>query len=54
MERFNFAAHIFETNRSRKDKTAYIDDRRSITYGELEDGAKRFAARCGRCSSQSI
>ena len=41
--RFNFAAFVFDENRSRGDKVAYIDDRRSVTYGELERDALRFA-----------
>ncbi|MBK4738499.1 benzoate-CoA ligase family protein [Noviherbaspirillum pedocola] len=43
-ERFNFARHIFDVNRSRPDKTAYIDDREAISYAELELRARRFAA----------
>ncbi|WP_133648151.1 benzoate-CoA ligase family protein [Paraburkholderia flava] len=41
--RFNFAAHLFDLNRSRATKTAYIDDIGETTYAELEDRARRFA-----------
>ena len=43
-ETFNFAHHIFEINASRADKIAYIDDWRHMSYGQLEDEARRFAA----------
>jgi benzoate-CoA ligase len=42
-ERFNFAAFVFAENAGRAGKTAYIDDHRSVTYGELEAEARRFA-----------
>ena len=42
-ERWNFAVDVFATNAERAGKTAYTDDRRSITYGELERDARRFA-----------
>ncbi len=42
-ERFNFARHLFELNAGRPDKVAYIDDVGSMTYGELEDRARRVA-----------
>lgn len=42
-DRFNFAAYVFSENAGRAQKTAYIDDPRSLTYGELENAAKRFA-----------
>jgi benzoate-CoA ligase len=41
---FNFAEHLFAENRQRAGKTAYIDDLASLTYGQLEDHARRFAA----------
>lgn len=41
---FNFAAHIASLNRERAAKTAYLDDTRTLTYGELADHARRFAA----------
>lgn len=42
--RFNFAQHLFELNRDRAQRTAYIDDRGSLGYGALEDRARRLAA----------
>jgi len=47
-ERFNFARHLFELNAARADKTAYIDDAGSLSYGALEDRARRFAAALGK------
>jgi benzoate-CoA ligase len=43
-EAFNFAAHLFEENAGRADKTAFIDDIGALTYGELDRGARRLAA----------
>jgi benzoate-CoA ligase len=43
-ERFNFARHILAANAERGAKTAYIDDTRQITYGELDEKVRRFAA----------
>ncbi|HVF62991.1 MAG TPA: benzoate-CoA ligase family protein [Casimicrobiaceae bacterium] len=43
-ERFNFAAHLFEQNRTRGAKTAFIDDSGRLTYAELEGRVRRFAA----------
>ena len=43
-ERFNFAAHLFGLNRAHAERTAYIDDRGHLSYGELEDRARRLAA----------
>ena len=43
-ERFNFAQHILETNRGRAGKPAYIDDRETLSYGELDERVRRFAA----------
>jgi benzoate-CoA ligase len=43
-ERFNFAAHLLEANRGRPDAIAYIDDHESMTYGELDQQARRMAA----------
>ena len=43
-EAFNFAAHLLEANAGRPDKTAFIDDLGALTYGELDDRARRFAA----------
>ncbi len=42
--RFNFAEHLFDLNRGRAQRTAYIDDRGSLAYGALEDRARRLAA----------
>jgi len=42
--RFNFAEHLFALNRGRAAKAAYIDDRGVLSYGELEDRARRLAA----------
>ena len=41
---FNFAAPLFEANRDRRERTAYIDDAASITFGELEHRARCLAA----------
>src|SRR5580704_12966709 len=43
-ERFNFAQHLLERNRSRAGKVAYIDDQGSMTYGELGERVRRMAA----------
>jgi benzoate-CoA ligase len=43
-EAFNFAAHLLETNVGRSAKTAFIDDVGAMTYGQLDDRARRFAA----------
>jgi benzoate-CoA ligase len=43
-KRFNFAEHLFALNRGRAQKTAYIDDRGTLSYGELEDRARRLGA----------
>ncbi|MGZ8260446.1 MAG: benzoate-CoA ligase family protein [Caldimonas sp.] len=40
----NFARHLFDANAGRPTATAYIDDRGSISYGELEERSRRFAA----------
>ena len=42
--KFNFAAHVLEVNAQRAAKTAYIDDQVSLTYGELGQRVRRFAA----------
>ncbi|MGB3288038.1 MAG: benzoate-CoA ligase family protein [Burkholderiaceae bacterium] len=39
----NFAAHLVQINAARADKPAYIDDQRSLSYGELASGIARFA-----------
>ena len=46
-ERFNFAAHLFDLNRSRASRTAYIDDRGPLSYAALEDRARRLASVLG-------
>jgi benzoate-CoA ligase len=43
-ERFNFAQYILEINRARADKPAYIDDRETLRYGELDLRVRRCAA----------
>ena len=43
-ERFNFARHLLDVNVSRAPKLAYRDDERALTYGELGDRVRRFAA----------
>jgi len=46
-EAFNYAQYLLELNQARADKTAYIDDQGSLSYGELDDRARRFAAALG-------
>jgi benzoate-CoA ligase len=41
---FNFAQHLIERNTSRPEKTAYIDDQDSLSYGDLADKIRRVAA----------
>ncbi len=41
---FNFADHLFQLNKQRASKVAFIDDTRTLTYGELELQARRTAA----------
>ncbi len=43
-ETFNFAAHLLEANAGRPEKTAFIDDVGAVTYGGLDERARRFAA----------
>ncbi len=43
-ESLNFAQHLFETNAGRATRTAYIDDRGTLSYGQLEERSRRFAA----------
>jgi benzoate-CoA ligase len=43
-ERFNFAHHLLDLNEERADNVAYIDDAGRLTYGELADRVRRFAA----------
>ncbi len=41
---FNFAEHLFALNRGRAGKTAYIDDRGALSYGQLEERSRKLAA----------
>ena len=41
---FNFAEHLFALHRHRGDRLAYIDDRGPLSYGQLEQRARRLAA----------
>ncbi len=41
---FNFAAHLIRLNDHRTEKTAYIDDRGSLSYGDLAESIQRMAA----------
>ncbi|HEY2257639.1 MAG TPA: benzoate-CoA ligase family protein [Variovorax sp.] len=41
---FNFAEHLFAINRARAGKTAYVDDHGTLSYGQLEDRARRLAS----------
>ena len=43
-DRFNFARHVLDLNASRASKIAYRDDQRTLTYGELAERTRRFAA----------
>lgn len=43
-ERFNFAHHLLEFNKSRSQKNAFIDDSGSLTYGSLDERVRRMAA----------
>ncbi|HEV7575756.1 MAG TPA: AMP-binding protein, partial [Caldimonas sp.] len=43
-EILNLAQHLFATNRGRAGKIAYVDDRGTLAYGDLEDRSRRFAA----------
>src|SRR5271156_4993024 len=43
-EAFNFAAHLLGANAGRPGKTAFIDDAGAVTYGEVDERARRFAA----------
>ncbi len=41
---FNFASHLLSLNAGRAAKRAYRDDERTLTYGELNERVRRFAA----------
>lgn len=43
-QQFNFARHILALNADRAEKTAFIDDRGSLSYGELDRRVRSFAA----------
>jgi benzoate-CoA ligase len=43
-ESFNFAQHLLAANASRPGKTAFVDEVATVSYGELEQRARRFAA----------
>jgi benzoate-CoA ligase len=43
-ELFNFAAHLLAENRGRAGKLAFVDDVASLTYGALDERARRLAA----------
>ena len=43
-EAFNFARHLLETNAGRPGKAAFVDDARRLSYGELDERVRRFAA----------
>ena len=40
---FNYAAWLLQLNRDRGDKTAYIDDRETLSYGDLDLRARSLA-----------
>ena len=42
-ERLNFAQHLLDLNAARADKTAYLDDAGSLSYGQLAAAVRRFA-----------
>ena len=43
-EQFNFAQHVISCNLVRPDKTAYLDDVETLSYGELAQRIRRVAA----------
>ncbi|MDH3221886.1 MAG: benzoate-CoA ligase family protein [Gammaproteobacteria bacterium] len=43
-EVFNYAAYLLELNQARGQKTAYIDDQTTLSYGDLADRVRRLAA----------
>ena len=43
-ERFNFAQHLLQANAARAAKPAFIDERGTLRYGELDDRARRLAS----------
>ena len=42
--RFNFAQHLLSVNAQRSDKTAFIGDDATLSYGELHTRVQRFAS----------
>ena len=40
---FNLAAHLLARNASRATRIAYADDRKRLSYGELDERVRRFA-----------
>ena len=42
-ETFNFAQHLLDANAARPDKTAFIDDHGSLSYGELATRVRQMA-----------
>jgi benzoate-CoA ligase len=42
--RFNAAVYLLSLNANRSGKLAYIDDQRSVTYGQLDDQIRQCAA----------
>jgi benzoate-CoA ligase len=42
--RFNFAQHLLSTNAQRGDKTAFIGDGATLSYGELHTQVQQFAS----------
>ena len=47
--RFNFAEHLLAVNAGRGARIAYVDDRTRLTYAELADRVRRFAAVLEQC-----
>jgi benzoate-CoA ligase len=43
-EAFNFARYLLEANAGRADKAAFVDDAGVLTYGSLDERARRLAA----------
>jgi len=43
-ENLNFAQHLFAANVARPGKAAFIDDRGTLSYGDLAERSRRFAA----------
>ena len=43
-EIFNFARHLLDTNAARPEKVAFVDDLGALTYGRLDERARRLAA----------